>query len=249
MVSSREGSRRPRVVNSRTISTARAANRKSAARAMPDGSEVEMRMGSPAAAINVERTCHASGHSSSRPGTVHTARGSGETEGSNIESVGSSSSHGEATGPPPASGNRSMSSISPTPIGLPTTNPPSSVTASRMPSASRANGWGLGRGRRGGRPRRAGVVRDRPPSSAHTARRPTGASHTAWRTIIVKYCLVDVTLPNPAMDGRKSQVGKRPGRAPRPVHCWACRAALPDPSDPSHHATMTPVNSGSPPSM
>ena len=50
------------------------------------------------------------------------------------------------------------------------------MTASRMPSASRAKGWGLGRGRRGGRPRRAGAVRGRPPSSAHNARRPIGVS-------------------------------------------------------------------------
>ncbi len=196
VASSREGSTRPRVVNSRIISAARAANRKSAARAMPDGSAVERPMGSPAAATNVERTCQASGHSRTRPGTVHTGRGSGEAEESDSGSVGSSSSHGEATGPPTASGSRSMSSISPIPTGLPITSPPSSVTASRMPSASRAKGWGLGRGRRGGRPRRAGAVRGRPPSSAHTARRPKEASHTAWRTITMEYCLVRVTLPN-----------------------------------------------------
>jgi hypothetical protein len=68
------------------------------------------------------------------------------------------------------------------------------MTASRMPSASRAKGWGRGRGRWGGRPRRAGAVRRWPPSSAHNATRPIEVSHTAWRTITPESCSLRVTI-------------------------------------------------------
>ena len=130
-VSSSDGMTRPRVVNSRAISAARAANRKSAARAMPDSSVVDSPTVSPATAINVERTSEASVHSTIRPGTVH--RGSsGEADGSDDGSVRWFSSHGEPTGPPPASGSRSISSVSPHLSGPPIDNSPSSVTASRM---------------------------------------------------------------------------------------------------------------------
>jgi hypothetical protein len=176
-VSSSDGRTRPLVVNSRAIPAVRAANRKSVASAMPDSSVVDIPTVSPATAINVERTSEASVHSMIRPGAVH--RGNWGDDGSGDGSVDWSSSHGEPTGPPPASGSRSMSSVSPHLSGPPINDPPSSVTASRMPSASRAKGWDFGRGRRGGRPRRAGAVRGRRPSSAHKARRPADASQAA----------------------------------------------------------------------
>ena len=197
------------MTNSRATSTARAANRRSAARAMPDGSDVEGASGSPATATSVDRTGRASDHSRTRPGTVQGVSGPGDGEGSTDRSVDASSSHGEAGGPPPTSGSWTVSSVWAAPLAPPGRGPAISSRARLTASASSAKGWGRGRGRRGGRPRRAGAVLGPWPSSAHMARRPMSGAQTAWRTIMDPYCPVGATLPNP-------RGGRCRGTAPGP---------------------------------
>ncbi len=208
-VSSSDGRTRPRVVSSRTISTARAANRKSAASATPLASPAAAPTVSPAADTSVDSMPAQSVHSTTRPGTVH-ARGSVASGASSGGSAPCSSSHGEAVGPSPVPGSRSSSSISSGPSGSPNVVSASLPTARRMPPASSAKGWGRGRGRRGGRPRRAGALRGSRSSSAHRARRPADATQAAWRTSTQASCTAGVPLsrcPRSGQGARTTTVG------------------------------------------
>src|ERR1035437_7788319 len=134
--SSRVGSIRPRAVSSRIISAARAANRKSFARVIPDESVVEKSPAPPAADTNARRRCTAFDGLRTTPGGVNKGGGYEETEDTDGGSVaglggsvaglgGSPSSHGEPIGPPPVSGSRILSSTSLVVSRSPAAIPPS----------------------------------------------------------------------------------------------------------------------------
>ncbi len=192
-VSSSDGRIRPRVVNSRTISAIRAANRKSAASAMPDCFGCRQSDGVAGhghqRGEDHRRFRPAEDQTRDRPQGTARMQPTGRTAG---RSVGP-----RATGSRPASSRvrqpehefdlaRSFAHRS-TPAEF----------GDRQSDAIGIEGERMGpRAGLPGRPPATSRSRSdrRRPSSAHKARRPAGAAQAAWSTITPEWCLAGVTL-------------------------------------------------------